>query len=45
VDVFSSRLRNEFDLDALGSELVDVVAKTMEPAALSLWLRDPARGR
>jgi hypothetical protein len=45
VDVFSSRLRNEFDLDALGSELVHVAAKTMEPATLSLWLRDPARGR
>jgi hypothetical protein len=45
VDAFSSRLQNEFDLDALGSELVHVAAKTMEPATLSLWLRDPAGGR
>lgn len=36
---FSSRLRNEIDLDALGRELVGVVGETMEPAHARLWLR------
>ena len=36
---FSSRLRNEVDLDALGRELVGVVGETMEPAHASLWLK------
>lgn len=36
---FSARLRNEIDLDALGRELVGVVAETMEPAHAALWLR------
>lgn len=38
---FSSRLRNEVDLDALGRELVGVVGETMEPAHATLWLREP----
>ena len=41
LDAFSSQLRDQVDLDALGSELVSVVGTTMQPAHASLWLRTP----
>jgi hypothetical protein len=37
---FASRLREEVDLDALRAELTSVVAETMQPRHVSLWLKE-----
>jgi hypothetical protein len=41
IEGFSSRLRNEVDLNTLSAELMAVADQTMEPTVLSLWLRPP----
>jgi hypothetical protein len=43
IDAFSARLREEIDLDTLRSELQGVVDRTMQPASVSLWLREGDR--
>ncbi|MEP6697817.1 MAG: hypothetical protein ABJA34_13210, partial [Pseudonocardiales bacterium] len=41
VEAFSTRLRDEVDLDSLRMDLVTVVRRTMEPSSVGVWLREP----
>jgi hypothetical protein len=44
IQAFSTRLRDQVDLDTLSTELLAVVDQTMEPTRVSLWLRPAAPG-
>jgi len=41
---FSSRLKEETDLDSLEAEINSVIHETLQPAHTSLWLREPDDG-
>jgi hypothetical protein len=45
VEGFSTRLRDQVDLDTLAAELLGVVNQTMQPTRSSLWLRPSGQGR
>ena len=44
IQAFSTRLRDQVDLDTLATELLAVVDQTMQPTRASLWLRPSASG-
>jgi hypothetical protein len=44
IEVFSTRLREQVDLDTLSTEMLAVVDQTMEPTRVSLWLRPSPHG-
>jgi hypothetical protein len=44
IQAYSTRLRDQVDLDTLSTELLAVVDQTMEPTRVSLWLRPSAPG-
>ncbi len=43
LQAFSSTVRDEVDLNRLVDKLVEVVEETVQPAHVSLWLREPER--
>jgi hypothetical protein len=44
IEAFSTRLRDQLDLDTLSTELLAIVDQTTEPTRVSLWLRPSASG-
>jgi hypothetical protein len=41
LEAFSTKLRDETDLDGLREDLVGAVKETVQPAHVSVWLRSP----
>ncbi len=41
IEEFSTRLRDQIDLNTLSTEVLGVVDQTMQPTQTSLWLRSP----
>lgn len=44
LESFSQRLRSEIDIDQMSQEMLTVVSQTVQPRALSLWLRPGSAG-
>jgi hypothetical protein len=45
LEVFSAKLRDETDIDALNGELLAVVRETVQPERVTLWLRESEEPR
>jgi len=43
LDTFTTRMRDQVDIDAVRGEVLDVVSTTLRPAHASVWLRGPHR--
>ena len=41
LDAFSSRLRDQVDIETVSGEVLDVVRQTLQPAHATIWLRPP----
>jgi IS30 family transposase len=44
IEAYSTRLRDQIDLNTLSTELLAIVHQTTEPTQVSLWLRPSAPG-
>jgi hypothetical protein len=40
VDAFTTRMRDQVDIDAVRNDVLDVVGTTVRPAHASVWLRE-----
>jgi hypothetical protein len=41
LEAFSGRLREQVEIETVSGEVLDVVRQTLQPAHVSLWLREP----